>query len=127
MIVDNSNKEKTEFAPGVAGSHMTVGPHTEPDKEAAFGRKVEAVVHLAFDTPFEFEAQNNVLEPAGLGSFGPKVDLAGFGMDLPAQKDEIAGCQVVHEPPRVVLAEQMAEPAGQLVYPEVGQLVQMDD
>lgn len=92
-----------------------------------FGKKVEAVAHLAFDNPFEFGAQNNVLELVGLGSSVQKVDLGGLGMDLPAQKDEFDGCPVVHEPLRVVLAKQMAEPAGRLVDPEVGQPVQMDD
>ena len=127
MVVDNFGKEQTEFAPGVAGSHMTDGPHTEPDREAASGKKVEVVAHLAFDNPFEFEAQSNVLESAGLGSSGPKVDLVGFEMDLVGQQDELAGCQVVRGPPRVVLAERMTEPAEQLVDPKVGQLVQMDD
>ena len=67
MAVDNFDKEQTEFAPGVAGSHMVAGPHTEPDREAAFGKKVEAVAHLAFDNTFEFGAQNNVLELVGFG------------------------------------------------------------
>ena len=48
-------------------------------------------------------------------------------MDLAGQQDELAGCQVVREPPRVVLAERMTESAEQLVDPEVGQLVQMGD
>ena len=56
MVVDNFDKEQTEFSLGVAGSHMVAGPHTEPDREAASGKKVEAVAHLAFDNPFEFEA-----------------------------------------------------------------------
>jgi hypothetical protein len=88
---------------------MFAGLHTEPDKKAALGKKVGAVAHLAFDNPFEFGAQNNVLEPVGLGPSGRKVGLVGFGMDLFAQKDVLAGCQVVLEQPRVVLAEQMAE------------------
>ena len=120
MVVDNFDKEKTKVAPGVAGSHMVVGPHTKPDREAASGKKVEVVAHLAFDNPFEFEAQSNVLKLAGLGSSGPKVDLVGFEMDLAGQQDELVGCQVVREPPRVVLAEWMTEPAEQLVDPEVG-------
>ena len=91
------------------------------------GKKVGAVVHLAFDNPFGFEAQGNVLELAGLASSGPKVDLVGFEMDLAGQQDGLAGCQVVRGPPRVVLAERMTELAEQLVDPKVGQLVQMDD
>jgi len=41
-------------------------------------------------------------------------------MDLLAQKDVLAGCQVVLEQPRVVLVEQMAEPARWLVDLAVG-------
>ena len=127
MAVGNFGKEQSELAPGVAGSHMVAGYHTEPDREAASGRKVEAVAHLAFDNPFEFEAQSNVLKLAGLGSSGPKVDLVGFEMDLAGQQDELAGCPVVRGPPRVVLAEQMTELAEQLVGPEVGQFVQINE
>ena len=76
MAVDNFDKEQTEVVLGVAGSH------TEPDTEAASSKKVEVVAHLAFDNRIEFEAQSNVLEPAGLASSGPKVDLVGFEMDL---------------------------------------------
>ena len=53
--------------------------------------------------------------------------MVGFEVDLAGQQDELARCQVVRGPPRIVLAEQMTEPAEQLVDPEVGQLVQMDD
>ena len=115
------------FAPGVAGSHRFAELHTKPDKEAAFGKKVEAMAHLAFDNSFEFGTQNNVLEPVGLGSSCRKVGLVEFGMDLFAQKDVLAGCQVVLEKPRVVLAKQMAEQAGWLVDLAVGRPVQMDD
>ena len=127
MVVDNFDKEQTKFVLGVAGSHIVARPHTEPDREVASSKKVEVVAHLAFDNPFEFEAQGNVLEPAGLGSSGPKVDSVGFRMDLAGQQEELAGCHVVCVPPRVVLAEYMTEPARQLVDPEVGQLVQKDD
>ena len=126
MVVDNFGKGKTDFAPGVAGSHMPAGHHTEPDKEAALGRKVGAAARLAFDNPLEFGAQHIVLEPVELRRSGWKVGLVGLGMDLPAQKDVLAGCQVALEQPRVVLAEQMVEQAGQLVDLAVGQSGQMD-
>ena len=70
MVADNFDKEHTDFSPGVAGSHMTAGPHTEPDGQAAFGMKV--------DNLFESEAQGNVLEPAWVEPYVPKVDLVGF-------------------------------------------------
>ena len=104
MAVDNFDKGQTEFAPGVASSHMTVGPHTEPDREAASGKKV--------DNLFEFEAQSNVLEPAGVEPSVLKVDLVGFDMDMVGQQDRLAGYQVVRAPPRVVLVERMTELAG---------------
>ena len=91
MVVDNSDKEQTEFAPGVAGSHMFAGPHTEPDEEAAFGRKVEAEAHLAFDNQVESRSQKDVLEQVGHELSGRKVSLVGFGTDLFAQKDVLAG------------------------------------
>ena len=104
MVADNFDKEHTDFAPGVAGSHVTAGSHTEPGRQAAFGMRV--------DNLFEFEAQSNVLEPAGVDSCVPKVDLVGFEMDLVGQQDSLAGHHVVHAPPRLVLAERMAELAG---------------
>ena len=119
MVADNFDAERTDFAPGVAGSHATAGSHTELGRQAAFGMKV--------DNLFEFEAQGNVLEPAGVEPSVPKVDLVRFEMDLIGQQGRLAGYQVVHVPPRVVLAERMTEPAEQLVDPEVGQLFQMDD
>ena len=85
------------------------------------------MARLAFDNPFEFEAQNNVPELAGLGSSGRKVGLVEFGIDRFAQKDVLARCQVFLEQLRVVLAEQMAEQAGWLVDLAVGRPVQMDD
>ena len=74
MAVGNFGKEQSEFAPGVAGSHATAGSHTELGRQAAFGMKV--------DNLFEFEAQSNVLELAGLRSSGPKVDLVRFETGL---------------------------------------------
>ena len=112
MVADNFDKEQIEFAPRVAGSHTVVGPHTQPDREAASGKKVEAVAHLAFDNPSGFETQSNVLEPAGVEPSVPKVDLVGFEMDLVGQQDGLAGYQVVRAPPRVVLAERMTELVG---------------
>ena len=77
MVADNFGKEHTDFAPGVAGSHATAGSHTELDRQAASGMKV--------DNLFEFEAQGNVLEPARVEPYVPKVDLVGFEMDLVGQ------------------------------------------
>ena len=85
MVADNFDKEQTGFAPRIAGSHMVAGPHTEPDRQAAFGREVEAVAHLASDNPFEFEAQSNVLESAGVEPSVPKIDSVGFEMDRVGQ------------------------------------------
>ena len=104
MVADNFDKEHTDFTPGVAGSQMTAGSHTGPDRQAAFGTRV--------DNLFEFEAQSNVLEPAGVDSCVPKVDLVRFEMDLVGQQGSLVGHQVVHAPPRVVLAERMVELAG---------------
>ena len=119
MVADNFDTERTDFAPGVAGSHATAGSHTELGRQAAFGTKV--------DNLFESEAQSTVLEPVEVGPYVLKVDLVGFEMDLVGQQGSPAGHQVVHAPPRVVLAERMTELAGSLVDAEVGQLVQVDD
>ena len=83
MVADNFDKERTDFSPGVVGSHMTAGSHTEPGRQAAFGTRV--------DNLFEFEAQSNVLEPAGVEPYVPKVDLVGFEMDLVGQQGSPAG------------------------------------
>ena len=104
MVADNFDKEHTDSAPGAGGSQMTAGSHTEPSRQATFGMKV--------DNLFEFEAQSNVLEPAGVEPYVPKVDLVGFEMDLVGQQGSPAGHQVVHVPPRVVFAERMVELAG---------------
>ena len=32
MVADNFDAERTDFAPGVAGSHATAGSHTELDR-----------------------------------------------------------------------------------------------
>ena len=85
------------------------------------------MAHLAFDNQFESGAQKDVLEQVELGPSGRKVGLVGFGTDLFAQKDELAGYQVVLEQPRVVLAEQTVERVGRPVDLEVGQPVQRDD
>ena len=100
MVADNFGKEHTDFAPGVAGSHVTAGSHTEPGRQAASGMEV--------DNLFEFEAQSTVLEPVEVGPYVPKVDMVGFEMDLVGQQDSLAERQVVHVPPRAVFAERVA-------------------
>ena len=97
MAADNSDAEHTDFAPGVAGSHATAGSHTELDRQAASGMKV--------DNLFEFEAQSSVLEPVEVEPYVPKVDLGGFEVYLVGQQDILAGCRVVLVPPRVAVEE----------------------
>ena len=99
MVADNSDAEHTDFAPGVAGSHATAGSHTELDRQAASGMKV--------DNLFEFEAQSSVLELVEVEPYVPKVDLGGFEVYLVGQQDILAGCQVVPVPSRVVFEERV--------------------
>lgn len=85
--VDNFDKGKIEFAPGVAGIHMVVGLHTECGAE----NQVELEKQGPFSCPVE-QTQKDVLGKTEVGPSSWKVALVELGMDLLAQKVELVGC-----------------------------------